>query len=929
MQLRAVWLLAVVPAFTVRAADSNRIELAGSWAFELDAAGAGHREQWEERKLGPDVIFLPGSTDQAGYGTEVVEPEKGWLTRPYKYEGAAWYQRDVVIPADWGGKHITLFLERPHWQSEVWVDGRAFGARNSLATPHEYDLSEALTPGRHRLTVCIDNSYRIDVGRDAHSVTDHTQTNWNGIVGAIELRATDPVWIDSVAVYPDSAGRARIVCMVRNRTGAPVDGAIAAAAGGGSMLAHFSGAAAEATVELALTIPNARAWDEYQPSLYDLSLELTAASYRDRRDMAIGLRQISTRGTQFTLNGRPIFLRGTLECNIFPLTGYPSTKVEDWQRIFRIAHSYGLNAIRFHSNCPPEAAFVAADREGFLLHVELPVWSRTVGRNAALDDFMRAEGMRILKTYGNHPSFTMLCLGNELQGDFRFMDTLVSDFKQADPRRLYTFSSDHVRRMPGPTSDYYVTQQTSAGRLRINGTRFGKTQDGTDLDFTPSVAAVSVPLVSHELGQWAVYPSFDEIAKYTGVLKARNLEPFRDSLAAAGMIDQARDFQVASGRFSWAVYKEDMEAALRTPDYGGFFLLQLEDFPGQGEALVGLLDSFWDSKGILDPQEFRHFSNTTVPLVRMKKFVWRADEVFTAGAEVAHYGREPMSNVTAFWTVTDDTGRVLHTGKFAPATLALGSVTGLGEIRVPLDSVTQAAHWRVSLTVAKDFRSQRDVEVGDYIRRANAVPVAKDFGDDFRNDWDVWVYPKPSPAPAPAGVLVKSALDGEARAALAAGGKVVLLVPPERKGDTLLPIRFLPVFWSNGYFSNQPGTMGILCDPRHPALAEFPTFSYQSWQYWELTEGSHAFILDKAPFGFRPIIQVIDDFHRNHRLGAVIEAAVGKGKLLAVSFDLTTALDQRPVARQLLHSLLDYAASDRFAPRQALALSDIGYGDVL
>jgi hypothetical protein len=784
----------------------------------------------------------------------------------------------------------------------VWVDARPFGIEDSLATPHEYDLSEALTPGRHRITICVDNSYRIDVGRDAHSMTDHTQTNWNGIVGEIELRATDPVWIESATVYPDAPQHARIVCVVRNRTGTPVDGEIAALAGGASAVARFTRAAAEATVEISLAIPNARPWDEYQPSLYNLSLTLAAGRYHDRRELAIGLRQIATRGTQFTLNGRPVFLRGTLECNIFPLTGYPSTKVEDWQRIFRIARSYGLNAIRFHSNCPPEAAFVAADREGFLLHVELPVWSRTVGRNAALDDFMRAEGLRILKTYGNHPSFTMLCLGNELQGDFQFMDTLVDEFKKADPRRLYTFSSDHVRRMPGPTSDYYVTQQTSVGRLRVNGTRFTKTEDGTDVDFSPSVAAVHVPLVSHELGQWAVYPSFDEIAKYTGVLKARNLEPFRESLAAAGMIDRAHDFQLASGRFSWAVYKEDMEAALRTPGYGGFFLLQLEDFPGQGEALVGLLDSFWDSKGILTPEEFRRFCGPTVPLLRMKKFVWTAGEAFTARAEVAHYGHESLPNAAALWSVSDDAGRVLHSGKFPPITLPSGSVTALGGIQLPLDSITQAAHWKISIRIA---------------------------GTEFRNDWDAWVYPKPSAALPPAGVLVKTAIDAEARAALESGRKVVLLVPPQQKGETLLPMRFLPVFWSNGYFSNQPGTMGILCDPQHPALAEFPTFAHQSWQYWELTEGSHAFILDNAPLGFRPIIQVIDDFHRNHRLGAVIEAAVGKGKLLAVSFDLSIALDQRPVARQLLRSLLDYAASDRFAPQQTLSLSDIGYGDVL
>jgi hypothetical protein len=865
------------------AADSLRIPLAGAWRFQLDAENHGRAERWYERTLAPDSIFLPGSTDQAGKGAKVTQPETGWLTRPYKYEGAAWYQKDVVIPESWRGKRILLFLERPHWETEVWVDARGFGTQNSLSTPHEYDLTEALAPGPHHITVCVDNSYKIDVGKRAHSVTDHTQTNWNGIVGAIELRAAPAQSIESVAVYPDVAAKQiRVAVTLHSGTPTPVDGMLTADVPG-LATAHpatwFRGVTGSRTVELTVDMPGARLWDEWDPSMY----QLVVTALGDRVEIPIALREISTRGTQFLLNGRPIFLRGTLECNIFPLTGYPSTKVEDWERMFRIARSYGLNAFRFHSNCPPEAAFIAADRAGFLLHVELPVWSNTVGKDPKLDDFMRAEGFRILKAYGNHPSFTMLCLGNELGGDDKFMDGLVAEFKKADPRRLYTFSADHRRRVPGATSDYYVTQQTSAGRLRINGTRFEKTMDGTDHDFTAAAKPVAVPLVTHEMGQWAVFPSYDEISKYTGVLKPLNLEPFRSQLDARGMLDQARDFQLASGRFSWAIYKEDMEAALRTPNYGGFFLLQLEDFPGQGEALVGLLDSFWDSKGILTPEEFRRFSNETVPLARMKKFVWTSDETFTARIDVAHYGKKPIEKVRALWTLSDTVG------EFPPTNIDVGSVTTLGEISVPLARYTRATHLRLTVHVPPDAR----------------------------NDWDIWVYPQSVKTEPPAGVLVAKTFDAAAKSALEAGRSVVLLASGSQ------PMRFLPVFWSNAFFGTQPGTMGILCDPTHPALRDFPTSMHSDWQWWELTEGSHAFILDDTSPAFRPIVQVIDDFHRNHKLGAVIEATVGKGKLLAVSLDLDSDLDRRPVARQLRRSLLDYAASADFHPRQALSVADI------
>ncbi len=888
-------ILPLLLACGLSAANSRQIDLAGTWAFTLDSNNKGHVQEQYLRTITSDVIFLPGSTDQAGFGVKVTEPDAGWLTRPYKYEGPAWYQKQITIPESWRGLHIVLFLERPHWQSEVWVDGIAAGMRNSLSTPHEYDLSDALKPGPHRITLCIDNSYRIDVGRNAHSVAEHTQTNWNGVVGEISLRATDPVWIDSTRVETDAAQKSlRVTCAVRNASGGPVSGELTARAAGAAASARLSQLGAEATLTLTLPLPDAGLWSEFDPRLYALDLTLTAGHFADRRQLSFGIRTIAARGTQFVLNGNPVFLRGTVECNIWPLTGYPPTGVEAWQRIFRIARSYGLNAFRFHSNCPPEAAFVAADRAGFLLQVELPVWNKTVGKDPVLDDYMRAEGYRILKAYGNHPSFTMLCLGNELTGDDQFMDKLVAEFKKADPRRLYTFSADHVRREPGPTSDYYVTQQTSVGRLRINGTRFTKTEEGTDHDFAASVAAVHVPLVTHEMGQWAVYPDFTEIGKYTGVLKARNLEPFRDALSERGMIDQAHDFQIASGSFSWAVYKEDMEAALRTSGYGGFFLLQLEDFPGQGEALVGLLDSFWDSKGILTPEEFRQFSAPTVPLLRMKKFIWTSGESFSAQAEVAHYGIQPLAGAVAKWQVTDERGAAVASGEFPPANVANGRLAVLGDINLPLRA-DRAAQWTIAISVG-----------------------------DARNTWHVWVYPRPSnDAAPPPGVLVTDTLDASAEAALSQGRKVVLLTPAGRKGAHLLPTRFLPVFWSDGFFNNQPGTMGILCDPSHPALAEFPTESHADWQYWELSEGSHAFILDDTPPSFRPVVQVIDDFHRNHKLGAVVEAAVGKGKLLAVSFDLSTNLDQRPVARQLLRSLLDYAAGEKFQPRQSLTIPEV------
>lgn len=882
MKQLVLGLLAALPLL----AQTSVIPLEGTWQFRLDAEKSGAQLKWHEQRFEGDVIFLPGSTDQAGYGLKTAGASKGWLSRPFVYEGAAWYQREVVVPDAWRGKRLELFLERPHWETRVWLDGKEIGTRNSLSTAHVYDLGLGLEPGRHRLTICVDNTYKIDVGRNAHSVTEHTQTNWNGIAGRLELRATDPVWIAHVRITPQVAAKSALLRVtVRNATGKPAVAKLST--GGVSRQVQVTGAEAEA--ELAVAFPDARPWDEYQGHLQRLEVRLESGAWRDLWQGAFGLREIATRDRQFTINGRPVFLRGTLECNIFPLTGYPPMNVEGWAKLFRTARSYGLNHFRFHSWCPPEAAFQAADEAGFLLHVELPVWSGVVGKDATLTEYMKEEGRRIQDAYGNHPSFTMLCLGNELRGDFDAMDKMLGELKEQDPRRLYTFSADHVRRRPGPTSDYYVAHNTESGPVRIHGARYTKANDGTMRDHGAHRDRFSVPMVAHELGQWVTLPDYAEIGKYQGVLKPRNLEAFRAQMEARGMLDLNREFQLASGRFAWRLYKEDIETALRTPHWGGVQLLQLQDFPGQGEALIGLLDSFWETKGILEPAEMRGFFGETTALARFPKFSWTSDETFTASLMVAHYGKAPLREAVAEWRLKDG-GATVASGATRPAGVDLGQVATLGEIRVPLDKIAKAARLRLEVR----------------------LPAAR-----TENFWDIWVYPRQQPA-EPDGILIAQSLDEAARRRLAAGGKVLLTMPAGTQTQGAMPMRFLPVFWSLSWFPRQPGHLGIYCDPAHPALAAFPTASGSDFQWWDVTENSAAFILNDTPAAFRPIVHVIDDYHRNHKLGAVFETKAGPGRLLVSAFDLVNGLDTRPAARQLRRSLLDYMASPRFDPQAAL-----------
>jgi hypothetical protein len=347
---------------------------------------------------------------------------------------------------------------------------------------------------------------------------------------------------------------------------------------------------------------------------------------------------------------------------------------------------------------------------------------------------------------------------------------------------------------------------------------------------------------------------------------------------------------LATGRFAWTLYKEDIESALRTPHFGGIHLLQLQDFPGQGEALIGLLNALWDDKGIMTPGEFRRFCSETVPLLRTPRFVWTNDQTFHAVAQVRHHGRAPLTGARATWSMRDARGTVIGAGRFAPRSIGY-DLTTLGTIEVPLAPVTTAT--RVEISVA--------------ISEANA-----------ENRWNAWVFPRDLEIPSPGDVLIARTYDASVRDALAAGRRVLLLADPTRRHAHAIASQWLPVFWSLSWFAEQPGTSSVLCDPRHPALASFPTDFHSDYQWRELLETSKAFVLNDAPRAYRPLVQVIDDYHRNHKLAVLFETRVGPGRLLASGMNLTATDADRPVARQMLRSLVEYVRSERFAPATEL-----------
>ena len=902
--------------------DRHQCDLGGEWRFAVDPDNVGIEECWYSTSLG-DCVTLPGSmlTNGKGNAVDINTPWTGqivdrsfwrdsiyapyreadnfkvpcWLQPDLYYRGVAWYQRDITIPDGVEDSYVRLFFERVHWQSTVWVDDTMVGEGNALSAPQVFDLTGCLTPGRHTLTVRVDNEIRdIDPGINAHSISDHTQGNWNGIVGRMTLDIKPGTAVTHVDLYP-SAAQQKVDVVAEVWAADECDETLVLRVGRDSekVPVHLTKGInkVEGTVTLKQKV---KEWDEFSPTLYRCSYALAGSG--DKGEETFGFRTLSSEGGVLTLNGHPVFMRGTLHCGTFPYTGYPATDKEEWLRELKVCRDYGLNHVRFHSWCPPAAAFEAADELGMYLQIECSAWCSTLGSGNPTDDFLIEESKRIVRAYGNHPSFCFMPYGNEPSGpDYvNYLRHFTAYWKKTDPRRLYTAASGWPNI---PESDYLCDPspriQAWGGGLKsiINAK-----QPSTRYDWSDYTSKYSQPFISHEIGQWCVYPNFHEIEKYTGVYKARNFELFRDLLANNGMADLADDFLYASGRLQTLCYKADIEAALRTKNFGGFQLLGINDFSGQGTALVGPLDAFWDGKGYTDGAEYRRFCNAVVPLARMDKLTFLNDEPFVAEAELANY-REPMTDKTLRWQLRDAAGTTLQQGAFALASIPMGNCLKAGDIRCDLSSITAPAQLNLELSL-----------------------------DGYTNDWNIWVYPSDK-QPEPGRVLLTDELNDSLLQLLRDGADVLLSIRsgrlrPEAGGN--IKVGFSSIFWNTAWTHKQPPhTLGILCDPAHPALAGFPTERCSDYQWQDAMSHAQALRLDIFDTPLTPVVRIIDDWFTARPLAMLFECKVGKGRLLVSGVDFFNDMDNRLVGRQLLGSLFDYMNSDAFAPAATLSEQDV------
>lgn len=851
-----------------------KIDLSGQWQVKLDA-----EKQETMPQAYPETMMLPGTTSAAGLGMPNPAKETGCLTDAYRFEGAAWFMRTFTA-GDWTGEQTMLTLERTR-KTTVYLDGRPIGHQESLCTPHRYFLPP-VHAGEHTLVIRVDNTDYPT--RGGHLTSPDTQSNWNGITGEISLTVAHTLLTD-LTVRPDL--RRGCLRVHGHIIGAPDGVAGIVLPGQMEHLLPYRRGVLDGECPLK---GNEAFWDEAHPEIHTISIDLDGDVY----ETTFGLRDVRTLGRRLLINGRETFLRGKVDNLLYPKTGYTPTDVASWMTILGIAKEYGINHYRYHTACPPDAAFTAADLLGVYMAPELPFWGTVAeegeeGYDERERDFLFQEGFRILREYGHHPSFLWLSLGNELWGSKDVLNRMMRAYREADDTKLYSSGANNYQFVPDVLDEENVFVGVRLGRERlIRGsyamcdapqgivqTTAPESASNYDASIVPETLGQSgeagkvqiqygtgvkevdaqsadalipdVPVISHEVGQYVFYPDFSEIPHYAGPLKPRNIEAMRENLERAGLYGEHEAFFRQTGHLAVECYKREIETLLRSREVSGFQLLDLQDYTGQGTALVGVLNAMMENKGLISAEEWREFCAGTVVLGEFASFTGMMGEDIRFDVQISEC--DPEKQHTCIRCTLMDGERELYACDVTPG----------------------ARHGRLTDAVSVTFPAEcyRDAMQERIMR----LTVALTLADGTRNHYPIWLIP-------PIDIRIT-------REGIEKDGRMVAFVSAEEKADGAaivvpsaegqLPAEYCTDFWCYPMFRSisesmgKPvpvGTMGLSIDTASPLLKRFAQEDYTTPAWYAILQTAH---VQRLPADIHPAVQMIDNTERCARLGILYQ----------------------------------------------------------
>lgn len=851
-----------------------KIDLSGQWQVKLDA-----EKQETMPQAYPETMMLPGTTSAAGLGMPNPAKERGCLTDAYRFEGAVWFMRTFTA-GDWTGEQTMLTLERTR-KTTVYLDGRPIGHQESLCTPHRYFLPP-VHAGEHTLVIRVDNTDYPT--RGGHLTSPDTQSNWNGITGEISLTVAHTLLTD-LTVCPDL--RRGCLRVHGHIIGAPDGVAGIVLPGQMEHLLPYRRGVLDGECPLK---GNEAFWDEAHPEIHTISIDLDGDVY----ETTFGLRDVRTLGRRLLINGRETFLRGKVDNLLYPKTGYTPTDVASWMTILGIAKEYGINHYRYHTACPPDAAFTAADLLGVYMAPELPFWGTVAeegeeGYDERERDFLFQEGFRILREYGHHPSFLWLSLGNELWGSKDVLNRMMRAYREADDTKLYSSGANNYQFVPDVLDEENVFVGVRLGRERlIRGsyamcdapqgivqTTAPESVSNYDASIVPETLGQSgeagkvqiqygtgvkevdaqsadalipdVPVISHEVGQYVFYPDFSEIPHYTGPLKPRNIEAMRKNLERAGLYGEHEAFFRQTGHLAVDCYKREIETLLRSREVSGFQLLDLQDYTGQGTALVGVLNAMMENKGLISAEEWREFCAGTVVLGEFASFTGMMGEDIRFDVQISEC--DPEKQHTCIRCTLMDGERELYACDVTPGARQ-GRLTDAVSVTFPAECYRDAMQERIT-----------------------GLTVVLTLEDGTRNHYPIWLIP-------PIDIRIT-------REGIEKDGRMVAFVSAEEKADGAaivvpsaegqLPAEYCTDFWCYPMFRSisesmgKPvpvGTMGLSIDTASPLLKRFAQEDYTTPAWYAILQTAH---VQRLPADIHPAVQMIDNTERCARLGILYQ----------------------------------------------------------
>lgn len=826
------------------------IDLSGEWSVRLDPACVTSGAAEGKRA----AVRIPGILQAQGYGNPITR-ETPWISGLHD---PFWYEREEYQFGQEDGCSVPFLAQPPlYYVGQAWYE-REFTVSEEAAGEVFFLLIE-LT--KWRTAAWVDGERK---GSDCSLCTAH-----------------------QIEVGPLTAGVHTLTVCVDNRFQHPYrpDGHGVSDALGAS----WNGMAGE----VVLLSESERRRREEERKQY-------AAEHP---------RHAEVRGGRFFVDGHPEYFRGTHFGGDYPLTGCPSVDPAWWRNLMKTVKDWGLNFIRCHSYCPPEAAFAAADEAGVYIQPECGMWNVFYEGKEILT-VLKEETERILRQFGHHPSFVLFSPTNEPDGEwYGPLKRWVAETRTADEalgyggRRLYTAQSGWFYDVPPKDiagTDYIYFHRSGYGP--ILGGNIRNYEGWRGKDYAPSLEGARLPVICHEMGQWCAYPDFSVMEKFTGYLRPGSYLVFRENARAHGVLEQNRDFAWCSGKNQVLMYKEDIEANLRTPHLYGFEMLDLHDYLGQGTALVGVLDPFWESKGYVRPEEFREFCGETVVLARIPGYVYKNTDRVRIPVEICHFGREALENPVMSWKLSDGEGTAAE-GSLCAETVIPGSKQPVGEIGIDFSGIHE--NTKLTLTVKLTCAAKSGAE-----NRA------------IKNHWDLYVYRKNAipteKAGSASGRVVYTREWSEAKMALAKGLSVVFSPYLTALDYDCPALSMRPVFWNAQMGPNWSRSVGLAVEESHPVFKQFPTEHHGGWQWEEILAKARGFHMDRMPKELKPVVTAIDDWNRNLPLSLMLEGKVGEGRLLMVTACLEGSFEERPAAYCFKQAILAYAASEAFDPKMEL-----------